>query len=699
MYNEPKMKLRSWLLLVAWCATPLAAADISDPVGGYLDRLAHQMLEARSTEVAHLATRAQVVERQRYVRERILRALGGWPERTPLNARITGSFRRDGYIVERLVYESLPRFYVTADVYVPTSAKPPFPALLGTAGHSANGKANSTYQRGWISLARRGVLVLAYDPPGQGERSLYFDPELGQSRVGIGTREHTLSGLQCLLTGTNFARYELWDGIRGIDYLLTRPDVDPQRLAVAGNSGGGTQSAYLAAVEPRLAAAAPSCFITSWSKLWSNPGPQDAEQVFVDFLKDKLDFADFLLSFAPRPLKMLTATRDFFPIEGARATYREAQRFYELLGAPERLGFFEFDDEHGWSAPRRQATYQWMERWLNHREDTGTEQPTETEDERTLWATPNGQVAVAYRCETVQSLNQALAEKIYPERTAAHLRDAARLRALVVARIRLDLDPGAARQAPEVARVPASDQENHPQEALRIETEPGVEVGATLFIPNHAGGRKPVIVYLTPRRARPERDEDLDEMLRAGYLVLVPEPRGWSYGVEVGTGSGYSPTYQASMRALLVGKTMVGLQVHDVIRAVDHLTTRSDVDPARLYLFGKGTGGVVALYTAALDARIARVAAENSVLSYMTIARAKLHQGTTGIIVPGVLKDFDLPDLAVLIAPRALRLVEPVSATGARLPLADARAAYPTAQVAARGEGWSFVRTYGDWLR
>lgn len=692
------MRLRGLLFLLPLCAGLLAAVESADPLDACVDKLARRMLAAREAEVAGMATAADVAGRQRYVRERVLHALGGWPERTPLNARVTGSFRREGYVVERILYESLPRFYVTADVYVPAASKPPFPAVLGTAGHSANGKAYSGYQQAWISLAKQGVLVLAYDPPGQGERSMYFDPDLGASKVGRGTPEHTLSGLQCMLTGTNFARYEIWDGIRGIDYLLTRPDVDPRRIGVTGNSGGGTQTAYLAAVEPRLAVAAPSCYITSWAAMWTKPGPQDGEQVLVDFLKDGLDFGDFLLAFAPRPLKMMTATRDFFPIEGARDTYREAHRAYELLGVPERLGYFEFDDQHGWSTPLRQATYQWMEKWLNHRDDAGAEQPADTEDERTLWATPTGQVSTSFRCETVQSLNQALAERMYPERAAARVRDTATLRALVAARIRLDLALGADRRPPAATRVPASDHQDHPQEELRIETEPGVEVRATLFIPNHAGERKPVIVYLRLPGAPPAGDADLDEMLRAGYLVLVPEPRGWSYGVDVRTGAGYSPTYQATMRTLLVGRTMVGFQVHDLIRVVDHLVTRGDVDPARILLLGKGTGGVVALLTAALDARIAKVATENSILSYMAIARAKLHQGTTSIMIPGVLKDFDLPDLAGLIAPRTLRLVEPVSATGTRLPLAEGRSAYPTAQVAPRGEGWSFARAYGDWI-
>ncbi len=187
------------LVVIGLLAVRMAAGDGpgDDPlvvVGGlhgmvnaHLSKQAHNLLERRESLVAGLDSRARIEERQRYIRERFVESLGGFPDRTPLNARITRTLERDEYRVEMLVYESLPGFYVTANVYVPKDGTPPHPAVLGVAGHSANGKASSTYQHVWISLAKRGFVVLAFDPPGQGERSLYFDPELGRSRVGIGT--------------------------------------------------------------------------------------------------------------------------------------------------------------------------------------------------------------------------------------------------------------------------------------------------------------------------------------------------------------------------------------------------------------------------------------------------------------------------------------------------------------------------------
>ena len=250
--------------------------------------------QARERAVAELKDPQQIRQRAERARAWMLEAVGGLPaSKTPLNPRITGAFVRDGYRVENIVFESLPGFRVTANLYIPTATNPPFPAILGVAGHSTNGKASATYQHAWIGFAKRGYAVLAFDPPGQGERLETLDPATLKSRAGVGTSEHTQAGLQCLLTGTTIARYFVHDGVRAFDYLASRPEIDIRRVAVAGNSGGGTQAAYLAAMEPRLAAAVSSCYMTRWRELWSGPGPQDAEQIMPGMVASGIDFADF----------------------------------------------------------------------------------------------------------------------------------------------------------------------------------------------------------------------------------------------------------------------------------------------------------------------------------------------------------------------------------------------------------------------
>jgi hypothetical protein len=146
----------------------------------------------------------------------------------------------------------------------------------------------------------------------------------------------------------------------------------------------------LAIAEPRLAAAAPSCYMTSWEKLWTEPGPQDSEQSIPGSIRNGLDFADFPFAFAPKPFLFLTATRDFFPIAGAHASFAEAQSIYKALGRPERVDLFEFDSEHGFGKPQREATYRWFERWLHQRSGEDAEGEFKVEAKDDLNCTPTG---------------------------------------------------------------------------------------------------------------------------------------------------------------------------------------------------------------------------------------------------------------------------------------------------------------------
>ena len=354
--------------------------------GEELDRAAGRHWQAREAQAATLRTRAAIEQRREETRRTMLRLIGGLPEtKAPLNARITGRFERQGYRVENVIFESFPGYLVTANFYLPAGAGP-FPAVVGVAGHSVNGKASATHPDAWIGFAKRGYAVLAFDPAGQGERLMHYDADTGGSAVGIGTAEHTAAGLAAMLLGQGFARYEIWDGIRAVDYLLTRKEVDPKRIAVAGNSGGGTQAAYLAVFEPRLAAVISSCYMTRWRELWHGPGPQDAEQVWPGFISAGLDFDDFALAFAPRPYLMTTAIRDYFPIDGARATYRRITDLFERLGASQNAGYFEYDDGHGWSRPRREAAYRWLDKHFAGRETDGAEPAIQVEPESRLLA-------------------------------------------------------------------------------------------------------------------------------------------------------------------------------------------------------------------------------------------------------------------------------------------------------------------------
>jgi hypothetical protein len=171
---------------------------------------------------AALKTQADAEAYVQSVRSRIRECFGPLPEKTPLQARITGVLDRDAYQIEKIIFESRPGFFVTGNLYVPKAAKRPAPGVIGVCGHSLNGKAMEAYQSFAQGLARQGYVVLIYDPLGQGERFQYPAPD-GKSRIGGSVSEHIQAGNQLCLTGEFIGTWFTWDGIRALDYLLTRP--------------------------------------------------------------------------------------------------------------------------------------------------------------------------------------------------------------------------------------------------------------------------------------------------------------------------------------------------------------------------------------------------------------------------------------------------------------------------------------------
>ena len=356
--------------------------------------------ELRKARLRAVRDETELLELQRELRRDLLEDIGGLPEeKTPLNPVITGTLQLEGYRIEKLIFESLPGFKVTALVYVPDGLKKPAPAVIVTCGHSPLAKAFRNYQQISGRLAKRGYVVLCLDPIGQGERSQCWDAGRGESRYNLVCGEHAIIGDLAYIAGASLTRWMVWDGIRAVDYLLTRPEVDGSRISITGTSGGGYQSSHIAALDTRIHAAAPSCYICSlpmrmYNRIFADPD-NDSEQDNYRMLSDGIDHAGLLLLIYPRPVVISAAVEDFFPIEGTRETFRQVEAVYRRFGHPERIALTEGYHPHSFSNYNQEFALAFLDRFNNMPVKFDLDS-TRILEEKELWCTENGQVTLDF---------------------------------------------------------------------------------------------------------------------------------------------------------------------------------------------------------------------------------------------------------------------------------------------------------------
>ncbi len=601
-----------------------------------------------------MKTPEDVARRQAELRAKFIEALGGFPAKTPLNGRVVGKAQRDGYRIEKVIYESRPDHHVTAILYLPDGPGP-FPGSIMPMGHSANGKAAGYAQLGSILLAKNGIACLNYDPIGQGERNQLLGPD-GKPAIRGSTGEHTQVGIGALLVGWSAASYRIWDGIRSLDYLASRPEIDPKRLGSTGCSGGGTLTSYLMALDDRILAAAPSCYVTSLERLFATIGPQDAEQNITGQVAFGMEHADYLTLRAPRPTLLLTGTRDFFDIQGSWTTFREAKQVYGILGRPEAVDLAEWDQKHGYPKNHREGAVRWMRRWLLGMDDAIVEGDLQTAKDPELWCTETGQVLSSLKGKSAFDLNAAREKEL-----AAGRGKLPKEQLLNEVRRLLALEPrvkGAVRR------------ETEGRAAVVFETEPGIRVPALQFLPKDPGGARAVLLVNGEGKAKVRGGAE--EFLAAGGRVIAPDLRG----IGETAGSEFKETFLS----IHLARPLLGQRVRDVLAIVGDTF-------AEVHAVGIGKAAPIVLHAAALDGQIARVTLEGGLISWSSVVRIPLSQGQLANIVPGALKVYDLPDLAAAIAPRPLAIRNPVDAAGRPVSQAELEEIYAAARAAYKASG------------
>jgi cephalosporin-C deacetylase-like acetyl esterase len=659
----------------------------------YLQELLRQYREAiwrRRQQLRALRTQEDWLAYCRGVRERFRAALGPLPERTPLNPRVTGVLERDGYVVEKLLIESQPGFCVTANLYRPPVVTAPLPAVLGPIGHWADGKAEVRVQARGIGLARQGYVALVYDSIGQGERSQFWDHGGDSPRLRNCALEHTAASLPCFLIGQTVINHMVWDGVRLLDYLVERDDVDARRIGCTGASGGGTHTMFLAALDDRITAAVPVCSTSSYERMLAQGQIGNPCQDPVRSYVDNLDMADLLMAAVPRPLQIIVAQYDVFPLAGAREVYLDVADCYRACGVRERASFVEVPARHDYNQPMRESMYAWFNRWLKDGPAGGTvaEQPFQPEPVSTLWCTTTGQVATGAgdtvaTVATVPTINRRRAQALMPARPALDTRadterHGATMRAAVPQVLNYAHTP--AFGAAEV--WPGPSVEGLATEHVVFQSEADLPIpGLLIRPPDGAAGAQPGVLFLDERGKATEAGASglASALARAGAAVFAVDLRGWGeteWRHVRHQGSPYLSLLGGDARLALAGY-MLGTwaltqRVLDAVRALDVLAQTAGVERRRMGVVGHGIAGLVALHAAAVDDRIAGVAMYDTLASYQSIVEANWFTEPPSSFIPGVLLSYDLPDLIGALAPAQVLVANPLDAVGQPLSAADA---------------------------
>lgn len=621
--------------------------------------------QASEKRRASLRTKSDAEAYVREIRSKIQQCFGPWPEKTPLKAHVTGIIERDAYNIEKIIFESRPGFPVTANLYVPKGRKFPLPAVLGTCGHGDHGKATPAYQSFAQGLARQGYNVLIFDPIGQGERIQYLTKEM-KSKYRPGVMEHLYSGNQLILTGESLSSWFTWDGIRAVDYLLTRKEVDPNHIGITGNSGGGTQTTWMCGIDHRITMAAPSCFVITFRHNIENENPADTEQCPPRVLEYGLDHSDFIAAMAPKPVILLSQEKDYFDARGVEESYERLKKLYKLLGAEQNIQLFIGSDYHGYSQPNREAMYGFFNK-VTKKGNSNVEPALTLEEDETLWCTLNGQVGKG-NVNTVFSLSNQISrtqrlnrKKLNDEELKNAVIDILKLQEVnSVTDYRIMLKSfDRAYQKKYAVTYAVETETNISTIVYRLNEEP--------LYSRPPKGFKRAVLYVSHLSADAELREEplLKEILQqeTGAAIFAMDVRGIGESKPNTCGDSfdlpYGNDYFYAIHSLMLGKPYVGQKTYDVLSILSWLKSTGHEE---VHLVAKGWGTFPATFAALLSSTVTHVTLKNALTSYSDIAESEEYNWPLATFLPDVIKQFDLPDCYAALSSKKLRLIDPLTA-------------------------------------
>lgn len=635
------------LLLAAHGVSAQAASQ--DQLLDWMNAIAQQELQQRAQAIREIHTLQQAESRKVLVRKKLLDDLGGLPDyHGSLNARITGQIRTNSYTIEKVIYDSLPGFYITANLYRPNDAGH-YPAVLLQAGHTQEGKPENQLLA--ANLAMKGFIVLCFDPIGQGERVQTYSHQLDEPLAGWSVPEHIEMGAQSQLIGQGLARYFIWDAMRSVDYLVSRSDVDASRIGVAGCSGGGALTTFVGALDPRIKVAIPSCYPSSFQLLFTTSGPH-SEMIFPNFLASGLDTADFVEQSAPTPWLLQATEEDQFGFnhQGVELVYQEAQHWYDLYNARGNLGFMVAPGSHGMPLVSREAVYQWMIRWLKNGRGDSHERPVKMFTNDELRVTSTGHVEDEPRS---RKLFQILSADLRAKEKKGTLPD---LRAKLN-----NLQIPTNGSSPKIRILDEKSGGSGSEQHVQFESEPGIWLDATLHLPPSPGRKRAVLIVsgnepssAMPIAAMAQRIEALDR------VVLEMKPRTSRMKNPEG---GYTGDWIADQQANLIGRNMPAMRAHDILRGVDLLRARSDVDPDSIRAVARGIAGVWLLLAAADDPRISGIWLDKTPYSLRSALENSMAAELWDAVISNFALNWDFHDLVHVMGTRQVLWTDPTNWT------------------------------------
>ena len=613
----------------------------------HLAKQAYDALDRREVRLGKISTPDQFKKYQEELKKFFVSSIGGFPERTPLHAKVVGKIEGGDHRVEKVIYESQPQHHVTATLYLPKT-KPPYPAVLIACGHTKTGKGADYNQYIGITLARNGIAAFCYDPIGQGERSQIL-PEEGRKLSSVA--EHFLIGSGSALLGLNTARYRIWDGMRGIDYLTTRKDIDGNKIGCTGCSGGGTLTSYLMALDERVGFAAPACYLTTFRQLIETIGPQDSEQNIFGQIAYGMDHTDYVLMRAPRPTLICCSAGDYFDVQGTWDNFRQAKKFYSLLGDPLAVDLVEDKGKHGITKLQRETLTRLARRWFLDDDGTVKEKPMKPRPVEDLWCTQKGEVLHLADERTVFDLNRALAKNVFAaerKRFAGLSPEAARKMVRKVSTIRLSAN------LPKLEHHIVETVQENGLNMIRgfFRSKNSYPLTSVAYLPENP--RKGPVLLLHGEGVKQGHEQAL-ELSKAGHTVVsveiscIGETRGSKFSEQFGS-------WQTFYLSYILGRSLVALRAEDVLKLAVSMDGSGIVRKGtKMNLMAIGDAAISALHAVALEPDLfAQLQLFERRSSWTAMLEESQPNRCFEDVIHGALKVYDLPELERLCGKKLL---------------------------------------------